>query len=40
MIAANVRNEVTWTTLLNLAPDYDEARKVLDEMIAANVTAQ
>ena len=38
MIAVGVKpNEVTYNTLINLAPDYTEGRKVLDEMIAVGV---
>jgi hypothetical protein len=31
-------DEVTWNTLLNLAPDYPEGRRVLTEMTRAGVT--
>ena len=36
MVAAGATpDEVTYTTLINLAKDYTEGRKVLDEMVAA-----
>ncbi len=39
MVAAGVSpNEVTYNTLINLAPTYAEGRGVLDEMLAAGVS--